>query len=219
MADGARRTRILLVDDHRAIAQAVASSLRAEELDVVVADMLDREAVIALAADVHPDVALVDLHLGPDLDGRTLIEPLRAAGTAVIVLSGLASDDKRGDALRLGAVAVLDKAIPFDELVTAIRQVLAGDWAMRPADRDALLAASSAAAQRERRRAALFDSLTSRERAVLDHLLAGRVASDIAAVDGVKVSTVRSQIGSILTKLGVSSQQAAIALAVREGYR
>lgn len=209
---------VLLVDDHRAITEAVASALRSEGFEASVAPSVDAASVLEAAEQLRPGVALVDLFLGEGVDGADLVEPLRERGAAVVVLSGLAADDRRGVCLRRGAAAVLDKSLPFDELVAVIRAVAAGEPAMRPAERDRLLAAAAEADAVDLRRQDLFGELTARERTVLGHLAAGRSATDIAERDGVKLSTVRSQIQSILHKLDVPSQQAAIALAHRERF-
>lgn len=105
--------------------------------------------------------------------------------------------------------AVVDADQPFADLVAALDRLLR----LSPAAHDAArLAAALRGRENEARR---FSALTPRERDVLGELLAGRSAARIAEADQVSLATVRSHIRAVLTKLGVSSQLAAVALAHR----
>jgi DNA-binding NarL/FixJ family response regulator len=208
---------ILIVDDSKVARQVLAASLRIEGFDpVTVARDVTPDAVVVQARELGPALALVDLHLGPEIHGAQLIEPLKELGVQVVVLTGAAPAHERGRCLQLGAVAVLDKGMAFVDLVEALRRVAVGEPAMTNAERAALLEAADRADADERRRSARLEQLTTRERVVLGHLVEGRTAGEIALAEGVKLSTVRSQIQSIFTKVGVNSQQALIAVAHRE---
>lgn len=110
---------VLVVDDHSAIAAAIASSLRAAGFgEVQVAGEFD---VLGLTAMVRPGtVVLLDHQLGEGVRAVSLIGPLVDAGAVVLLFTGLASVVERSDALVAGALGVLDKAMPFDDLVAAV---------------------------------------------------------------------------------------------------
>jgi two-component system nitrate/nitrite response regulator NarL len=215
---GVRAGSVLVVDDHGAIAQAVAASLRVEGFDpVTVAPSTAAPDVLALVAELRPEVALLDLHLG-NASGEDLVGPLIALGTPVVVLTGVEAEHRLGGCLRAGATAVLSKSVAFDELVKTVHAVVAGNPAMPLRRRAELVQASLDHGDAARRRSRTFDALSPKERAVLHHLAAGRSAAEIARSEGIRISTVRTHIRGVLAKLGVGSQQAAIALAHREGF-
>ena len=90
-----------------------------------------------------------------------------------------------------------------------------GRTVLQPASRDALLAVVRSQREESERRLAPFRSLTSREQAVLAALMDGKMAEVIAKEHNVSVATIRTQIRAVLQKLGVKSQLAAVALAIR----
>jgi DNA-binding NarL/FixJ family response regulator len=215
------RPALLLVDDHVAVAHAIVSALRMEgfgRIDHVPAHALDLDGILAAADRVHPQVALVDLYLGAGRSGLAVIGPLTSRG--VVVLAFTASDDPIDAALCLeaGAVAVVLKTEPFDQLVDCITKAAAGEPVTDPADRHEALAALRAHRATSRERHRPFESLTPTERAVLGRLVAGRSPHDIADDHAVSIKTVRSHIDAIHRKLGVASQLAAAALAREAGW-
>lgn len=106
-------------------------------------------------------------------------------------------------------VAALDADQPVADLVARL------DRALRRYDPVPARGAPARALRARLREAGLFTALTDREQEVLGELLAGRTATEIAAVERVSLATVRSHIRAVLSKLGVSSQLAAVALAHR----
>ncbi|GAA3242801.1 response regulator transcription factor [Pseudonocardia petroleophila] len=202
---------VLVVDDHELVATTLVLGLRAEGLDARTC------APVTATAQEGPGLVLLDLDLGRDargrrLDGVTLVEPLRARGWTVLVLSGTADRARVGAALAEGAVAAVPKAAPFPRLLAAVRAALAGGEAMSDARRRELVELHAQRSVERRALAARLGSLTPREREVLAHLAAGHRAQAVADTFVVSLATVRSQIRAILTKLGVSSQLEAVAL-------
>jgi DNA-binding NarL/FixJ family response regulator len=212
---------VLLVDDHVAIAQAMASALRMagfERVTHVPAHQLDPDGILAVADAFGPEVALVDVNLGDGRCGVDVIGPLAARGVAVV---GFTSSDDPLDwarCLEAGAVGVLVKSEPFDVIVERVRRAAAGGAVTDVRHRHELLAGLHAhrAATRERHRP--FDALTAAERAVLHGLVAGRSPQEIAQGHGVAVKTVRSHVEAIRRKLDVTSQLAAVARAREVGW-
>jgi len=206
---GQRVTRVLIVEDHAILTQSLSLGLRLEGMEPYVAARLDERSVLAEARRLRPHLVLLDLHLGGEGDALPMIGALTASGIQVLVLTGSTDEGVHGTALDAGAVSVLHKGESLDKLFQNIRDVVDGHMVMRPARRDELL-------QHGRRRSAIeakLRSLSPRETEVLGALIEGRSAETIASEQFVSLGTVRSHIRSILRKLGVTSQLAAVAAA------
>lgn len=208
-------TRVLIVEDHAILTQSLSLSLRLEGMEPHVASRLDEHSVLADARRLRPHLVLLDLHLSGECDALSMIGPLTAKGIQVLVLTGSTDEGLHGAALDAGAVSILHKGESLDQLCQNIRDVIDGHIVMRPARRNELL-------QQGRRRAALeakLLSLSPREAEVLGALIEGMSAETIASKQFVAVGTIRSHIRSILRKVDVSSQLAAVAAARRVGWR
>jgi two-component system KDP operon response regulator KdpE len=113
------RPRVLVVDDERALARALAINLRAAGWDVVLA--ADGREALQAAATSHPDVVLLDLGL-PDLDGTEVIAGLRGwSDVPIVVLSARALGEDKVEALDLGADDYVTKPFAMDELLARLR--------------------------------------------------------------------------------------------------
>lgn len=208
--------RVLIVEDHELLAQSLAYALRAEGFRVETACGPTVEDVQAAAQAFQPVVVLLDLNLGERLGaGLDLIRPLQATGATVVMLTGVEDRIRLAECIEGGAVGVVSKAAPFEALVGAVREAAEGDPLLSPAQRHEWLTELRRYRADERERRRLFEYLTPREREVLAALCQGLSAAEIAEETYVALSTVRSHIRSILTKLGVGSQLEAVALANR----
>jgi two-component system nitrate/nitrite response regulator NarL len=210
-------SRVLLVEDHAIIKQALALALEQAGLTVESAVSVEPEAVLKQAEAFRPEVVLLDFYLG-EADSLPMIGPLQALGARVVVLTGTTDPRSLGACLEAGALGVVSKAESLDRVARAIADAVDGSAVMRPAERDALLDAARQARADEEERLAPFASLTARERQVLAHLMQGHSAEDISRIEYVSLATVRSQIRGILQKLDVSSQLAAVTLAQQAGW-
>jgi two-component system, NarL family, nitrate/nitrite response regulator NarL len=215
----AGRGAVLLIDDHRLISQGLSLALRGECFHAVVAPDVSLDTALEQARLHRPVLALVDLHFGKNpLGGRDLIAPLTAGGTRVLVVSGSSDAAIFGSCLEVGAVGVADKAEPFDQLFDRIDRALRGEPANTPREREDFLAAWHQRRVESARTLAPFESLSARERVVLDQLARGLAAEAIAETSFVSLATVRSQIQAILRKLDVTSQLAAVARVHESGW-
>ncbi|MCX6464755.1 MAG: helix-turn-helix transcriptional regulator [Pseudonocardiales bacterium] len=208
---------VLIVDDHELVATSLALGLRAEGLVARHQEVRGAAEVLAAAGALVPGLVLLDLDLGRDaqrrpVDGVRLVEPLRAAGWRVVVLSGTTDRARIGAALAAGAVAAVPKAAPFPRLLAAVRAALAGQEVMPAQRRRELVEVYERQQADHADLAERLRRLTPREREVLAHLAAGRRAQAVADTFVVSLATVRTQIRSIFTKLEVSSQIEAVAL-------
>jgi DNA-binding NarL/FixJ family response regulator len=213
-------TRVLLADDHALLAQSLSLALRADGIDVVRASSLAADDIIGTAAKHKPDVVLLDLDLGEG-QGTSLptIPHLVTAGTRVVMLTGVRDRIRLAECVEAGAFGIIDKAQPFEELLDAVHRVVRGGELLDPYARQELLAALRRHRDADRKRLEVFERLTPREAEVLFALMEGRSAEHIATESYVSITTVRSHIRSMLSKLGVNSQLAAVALARRAGWR
>lgn len=207
---------VAIVDDHRFLAQTLSIALRAHGFEPIVIDPGTR--VVSRVIEHGASVVLLDLNLGADQDGDVLIAPLSRDGRAVIVLTGETDPGRWGECLREGAIGVLPKSSPLDAVVAACSAAALGDAVVRDADRVAWLQAADHARCEKERTLAPFRTLTRREQAVLSALVDGEPAAAIAAKAVVSETTVRTQIRSLLTKLGVCSQLQAVARARQAGW-
>jgi len=210
------RLRVVVVDDHSLFAESLAIALRAREIDArtVVPDASSTFAQLGRAiARTQPHLVLLDLDLGVAGDGMRLISALAASGSAVVIVTGSPDRVHQGEALTHGARAVIEKSAPFTEIVAAVERVRNRLPIMPRKERDLLLADYRAAEQQSRDLRRRLASLTRREAEVLSQLMAGRQVTEIARLRFVSESTVRTQVKSVLSKLGVSSQLTAVGLA------
>lgn len=213
--------RVLIVEDHQVLAHSLAASLRGEGVETAVATADSAEGVVTQAREQGADLVLLDLELGEPLgDGRDLIAPLSDAGHRVLVLTGVTEPRTHAESLEAGAVGVLTKDASFDELLERVRVAASGDGeVMDPVRRQQLLVDLARSRKEEQERLAAFARLTPTEARTLAALMDGRQAEQIAGDWVVSVATVRSHIRSLLRKLGVNSQLAAVAAARKAGWQ
>ena len=215
----ARALRLLIVEDHELLAGTLAVALRQQQLEVHTAVEPSAEAVVDLARRLAPVLVLLDLDLGPPLgDGRELVRPLTEAGARVLMVTGATDRARLGACIEAGATGVVSKVSGFERLVESVRLAAEGRPVLSDDERLALLAEARSRRRAEHERMAPFLALTPRERAALARLVAGDSAETIAERSYVSLATVRSQIRAILSKLGVNSQLAAVALARQAGW-
>lgn len=212
--------RVLIVEDHELLAQSLAVSLRGDGVDVVISSGPTEDDVIESARAHASELVLLDLDLGGLVgDGAGLIGPLRDLGARVAVLTGSNDRLRHAECIEAGALGVLHKSMAYHDLLAAIAEALEAETLVPAREREAMLAELRAQRRADQERLGTFSRLTNREQQVLAALMDGRSAEQIASDWVVSVATVRSQIRSVLMKLGVNSQLSAVALARRAGWR
>jgi NarL family two-component system response regulator LiaR len=206
--------RVLVVDDHAVVRQGLRTFLELQGDIEVVGEAADGEQALAAVAVLEPDVVLMDLVM-PRLDGVSAIERLRAVApaTRVIVLTSFLDEDKVLPAVRAGAAGYLLKDVQPAELVRAIRMVDRGEALLHPAVAARVLRELVGDGSRAER----HELLTARELEVLALVARGRANKAIAFELGCAEKTVKTHVGNILGKLGLSDRTQAALYAVREG--
>jgi two-component system, NarL family, response regulator LiaR len=205
--------RVLVVDDHAVVREGLRAFLELQEGILVVAEAADGREAVETAVRLRPDVVLMDLVM-PRLDGVTAMRELRESlpEARVIVLTSFLDDDKLLPALRSGAAGYLLKNAKPEELVRAVRAAYAGEALLDPVVGARLVATLAADGGEEP-----LDRLTPREREVLVLIGRGFPNKRIALELGLAEKTVKTHVGHVLAKLGVTDRTQAAVLAVRAG--
>jgi DNA-binding NarL/FixJ family response regulator len=217
---GSPPIRVLVADDHPVVREGLRSFLASRPGMEVVGQAADADEVVRVADALRPDVVLVDLMMpGREVaDGIEAIQRLRqlTSPPRALVLTSFAGDDKVLPALRAGAAGYLLKDVDPADLEAAIRTVHRGGALLAPSVATRVLdqatGAQPANAEVER-----LDSLTPREREVLQLLGEGLPNRRIAAELYVSEKTVKTHVSSILSKLRVADRTQAALYAVRHG--
>ncbi len=205
--------RILLVDDHRLVRSGVHALLDAGDGLQVVGEAGDAGEALRLAAQLRPDVVLLDVHL-PGVGGIDAVQALRDVVPRAAVLMLSVSDDAAdlAAALRSGAQGYLLKTCDADELVGAVRRAHAGELVIGSAMAPKVAAAFAARTPPSDPIAAL----TARERQIGAALARGASNKRIARELDIAETTVKVHVQSILRKLALSSRvQIAVVFAER----
>lgn len=212
-----RPTRVVLVEDHAILAEALRVSLDLKGFEAVSipvnANGGGRRELLHSVLKARPRVVLIDLDLGPAGDGTALIHPLTLAGHRVVVLTAVQDQVRWGSCLARGALTVVPKTAPLQAIIDVIRRVDQGLPVIPRNEREMLIQLwqERHTDDDERRRA--LARLTPREAHVLGQLAHGKRVREVAEDAFVSEATVRTQVKSILAKLGVNSQLAAVAMA------
>lgn len=209
---------VVVIDDHLLLAEALALALAGQG---ITCEMPPLDHPAALVPDIvarRPDLVLLDLDLGGFGDGGRLVRPLTESSVRVLIVSAAAAAEPLAQAVEDGAVGVVAKDGPFCGLVRTVVAAAHGQEVMTPVERLRLLDAAQQERHDRDARVAPLLALSPREEAVLRALAEGRSVAGIARASVVAEATVRSQVRSILTKLGVTSQLEAVAMAHRAGW-
>ncbi len=196
--------RVLIVEDHQIVADGLAALLNDQKDMSVVGKVASVAESAAAAAELMPDVVLLDFRLndGTGADAAAAIRRV-APHSKHIFLTREDSDVARFAALESGASGFIHKSRAAAEVVEAIRTVATGGTLITPSAIATLL-------NRRRQSDGQRESLTAREKEVLRLMAEGVSSRDIATRLGISYATVRTHIRSLGAKLGVHSKVQAI---------
>jgi DNA-binding NarL/FixJ family response regulator len=207
--------RVLIVDDHAVVREGLRTFLDLQDGIEVVGEAADGDQGVAEAERLAPDVILMDLVM-PKLDGVGAMRELRTRTpeARVIVLTSFLDDERLMPAIGAGASGYLLKDVEPAELARAIRAAAAGDAILDPTVAARVLGAiadGSTPTVQDRER------LTRREHEVLTLLAHGRSNKRIGYELGISEKTVKTHVGHVFAKLGVTDRTQAALLAVQQG--
>ena len=204
--------RIIIVDDHRLVLEALERILNADDGFEVVGTTHSGEEVVDLVGRSRPDMVLMDIHM-PGVDGLTCLERLRERypKVEVVLISAGADEGEIRDALRRGASGYLVKSINPNDVPAALRQMheRTAYHSMDGGGEDATLSAGAALAQQA--------GLTPRELEMLTAISRGLSNRDIAKELWVTEQTVKFHLSNVYRKLDVSNRSEALLVAMRAG--
>jgi DNA-binding NarL/FixJ family response regulator len=224
-AGGAGPIRVLVADDQRVVREGLVMVLGLLDDVEVVGTASDGAEAIAMAADLRPDIVLMDLRM-PRCDGVQATRSLREQHpeVKVVVLTTYADDRSVIDALRAGARGYLTKDAGGDQIRQGLRQVFQDGAVIDPAvQRHLLDAIGSVPAQAQAtaapggRAGGLPDGLTPREAEVLMLIAGGLSNAEIARQLVVTEGTVKSHINHLLAKIGARDRAQAVGYAYQHG--
>ena len=233
---GARRVRLLVVDDHPVVRSGIVGMFSSEADLAVVGEAADGDQAVELVAELAPDVVLMDLRM-PGLDGVEAIRRISAgAGTAhsaagagaaahapaprIVVLTTYDTDGDILRAVEAGAIGYLLKDSAREDILAAVRAAAVGRSALSPTVTTRLLGAARGAGQSAAgapRGARVPVSLSPREREVLAAVSRGLSNSQIGVELYITEATVKTHLLRAYAKLGVDSRAAAVTEALRRG--
>lgn len=204
-----KRPRVLIADDHTLLLDAFATLLR-DECDVV-GTVSDGRALVAMAADVNPDVIVLDISM-PLLNGLEAARQIKQRSSAVKLVFLTMNEESAlaAEAFRVGASAYLLKRSGGSELITAIREVMQGRSYVTPLMTEGLL---DSLLRPESAQSA--HGLTPRQREVLQLLAEGRSMKEVASVLNLTPRTVAFHKYQMMQQLRVKSTAELIQYAVR----
>ncbi|MGR3758912.1 response regulator transcription factor [Roseobacteraceae bacterium NS-SX3] len=200
--------RVLIVDDHPMVAEGIQSILESYDDIQVVGSLTDGQEAVEQAAELAPDVILMDLNM-PKLGGISATEILleRAPATRILILSMHDSPEYISTALSHGAMGYVLKDVPTDEIKLAIDAVMRGErylctgaeGSLKPKDGEAR------------------EALTGREQTILLELAQGKSNKEVALALDISVRTVETHRKNIKRKLGISSTAGLTRYALEHG--
>ncbi len=215
MANG-EKIKVLIVDDHQVVRQGLRTFLDLNEDIQVVGEAADGLKAVELAAQLRPDVILMDLVM-PGLDGITATARIKSldTGMRVIALTSFAEDDKVFPAIQAGASSYLLKDVSPDALVESIRAVHRGEARLHPDIMRKLM-------EKVARQPGISDSadgaqLTQRETQVIRLVAEGQSNREIAQALVISEKTAKAHISNILGKLGLVDRTQLAIYALKNG--
>ncbi len=209
-------TRIMLAEDHHIVRQGLHKLLDEHSDLTVVGEAADGRTALACAKELSPNIIILDIGL-PGLNGVYVAKQVLAEQPAIkiIALSMHANSQFVDSMLKAGAAAYLVKDSVADDLIKAIRSVLAGDIYLSPRAAKVLV--------EERLRGhtdtshCVYELLSSRQREVLQLLVEGKSVKEIAGELHISINTVNTHRQDIMKSLKVNNLAELVKYAIREG--
>ena len=212
-------TRVLIAQSNRLIAEAIALALRSAGFDPLAEGTHTPEAIRKSARRWQPDITVLGVELRRGVpDGLRLISTLKGLGSKVIVFADPAALTLRAACLEAGADGLAAETDGLNTVLATIERAARGKPLLSENERHEILCQATSRLRRSQEAREPFDRLSSREKQVLLALMHGKAAAQIAGETYVSLATVRSHIRTLLMKLAVSSQLAAVAAALEAGW-
>ena len=209
-------TTVLLADDQELVRTGLRMILSAEDDLEVVGEAVDGADAVRLAADLRPDVVLMDIRM-PDVDGIEATRRITRSGTdtRVVMLTTFDRSQLVYDSLVAGATGFLLKDAPADQLVGGVRAAARGEELLAPRITRRLIEEFTRPGRGGPPPG--YRELTDREVEVFDLVARGRSNAEIAVELYVSVQTVKTHVARVLAKLDLRDRVQAVVLAYEHG--
>jgi RNA polymerase sigma factor (sigma-70 family) len=210
--------KLLLVDDHAVFREGIAVLLEMEDDMQVVGEASRGEEALRLAAELQPDVVLLDIAM-PDMDGIEICQRLKRSlpNTAVLMLSALDNEEEVTAALTAGASGYVVKTIDHQRLVEGIRAIARGEMLLSPTVAAKVVQQLARTRQEKERETDALRALTPREREVFHLVAQGCTNAEIAERLVLSEKTVKTHVRNISNKLNLSGKAEMRVLAAQLG--
>jgi NarL family two-component system response regulator YdfI len=207
--------KILITDDHDIVRDGLRLILETEEQFEIVGEARNGEEACRLAAELNPDVVLLDLRM-PVMDGITALQHIHhdQPDIAVVILTTYNEDDLMRQGLEEGALGYLLKDTDRTTLIKTIRTAASGQALFQPE----IIQRAFQSAGKSKAKPVSESSLTDREMEILQLVAEGNRNKEIAFQLGITERTVKAHLASIYQKLDVDSRASAIAAASKQGW-
>ena len=201
-----RKIKVMLADDHLVVRMGLAAIISIERDMEVVGEAADGAEAVKLAAELHPDVVIMDIMM-PKLDGVAATAEIRKRNpdTQILILTTFGTSDDLHRALEVGATGALVKDSAQTELVSAIRECAAGRKILSPA------------VARQLQSEMPKIELSPRQLEMLNYVAKGFNNAEIANIVGIGRDCVKAHLSAAFTRLNASSRSEAVAIAIRLG--
>jgi DNA-binding NarL/FixJ family response regulator len=201
--------RVVIADDHPTFRKGLSALLGSLDGIELVGEAADGQAAIDLAAELRPNVVVMDLNM-PVIDGVDATRRILAADpdVAVLVLTMLDEDESVFAAMRAGARGYVVKGADTEDVVRALESVARGDAVFGPAVASRIL--SYLTRPLAARDPVLFPELSDREREVLELIARGLPNNQIAGTLSISPKTARNHVSNVFTKLHVRDRSEAM---------
>ena len=199
-----KQTRILLADDHVLLRRGLATLLCSQRGFSVVGEASNGQEAVVLTDKLNPDLVIMDLSM-PVMDGVEATRRILKVNpkTRILLLTTFGTSLDVARAVQAGAVGALVKDTGEDELIAAIRKIVAGDTVFSPEIKPLLQMPPP-------------PELSDRQAEVLENLVRGLASDAIAANLGITTNAVNKHIEALRKKLGAANRTEAVAIALRK---
>ena len=207
---------ILLADDHPLVRRGLRTLLETEAGFSVVGEAADGIQAIQMVEHFQPSIMIVDLMM-PNLNGLEVLRQVsrRSPKTRMIVLSMQSAEPYVMEAFRSGAIGYLLKDSPPEELIDAIHQVMLGVKYLSPKLPEWLIDTTTKPSENAKQDP--YETLTDREREVLQMTAEGKTASEIGKQLSISPRTVELHRGRMMDKMGFHRQTELVRYALKRG--
>jgi DNA-binding NarL/FixJ family response regulator len=209
-ASGDRQYRVLVADDHPVVRMGAATLLQVDPDIEVIAEAASCSECCARAAELRPDIVVLDLEMGDCRSTEALHNLLEACpDAAVVVYTAYMNDHLVRNVVNAGARGFVTKGAPPGRLVDAVRAVAGGQVFLDPAVTAAVVGVGNGHNH--------LEPLTGREEAVLGLLAQGKRNKEISRQLFISERTVKFHVSALMQKLGASNRTEAVRTAIEAG--